>query len=248
MSKDNEIVHHDHWEEVHTARPKMRVPSLLTVSTKNLQDVLKKHIAKDMKVVEIGFAPGKQLSYVAKKYGANVTGLDYSQRGIDTAKELFATIGIKADLRCEDVFNNTLPSDSYDVVYSAGVIEHFEDPTEIVWQHVRLLKKGGKAVILIPNYGGVYGRLQRDYDPENLSIHNLRIMSKESLLALAKNMQVEKAITYATGGINPGLVSLHRKLPRIVARLIDQALNMVGVFQPFKIESLCPLLVLEIRK
>jgi hypothetical protein len=38
--------------------------------------------------------------------------------------------------------------------------------------YLGLLKPGGKALIIIPNYGVIYGRLQQYFDPENLALHN----------------------------------------------------------------------------
>ena len=64
---------------------------------------------------------------------------------------MFDTLGIEADLHCEDVFGNCFEPESLDLVYSCGVIKHFNDPREIVREHVTLLKPGGKAPHLVLN-------------------------------------------------------------------------------------------------
>ena len=201
-----------------------------------------------MRVLELGCAPGKILAWVAAGLGAEVSGLDYSERGITWSRTLFKTLGIPADLRCEDVFKTTFSPDSFDVVYSSGLIEHFEDPRGIVRTHVALLKPGGTAVIAIPDYGGVYGRLQRWFDPENLAIHNLHIMDGDALARLVPADLAGAVRTYRAGRLSPWQISFDRRLPSPVARPLNHLLNGLGLLQPLDIPPLCPLLVLEVRR
>jgi SAM-dependent methyltransferase len=201
-----------------------------------------------MRVLELGCAPGKILAWVAAGLGAQVSGLDYSERGITWSRKLFDTLAIPADLRCEDVFKTTFPPGSFDVVYSSGLIEHFQDPRDIVHTHVQLAKPGGLALIAIPDYGGVYGRLQGWLDPDNLAIHNLDIMTPSALRRLVPEDVSERARTYRAGRISPWQVSLDRRLPGPVARTLNHLVNGVGLLQPVDIAAVAPLLVLEVRR
>lgn len=240
---------HEYWENVHgRTSPRLRVPSALAVPTRNLQTLLKKHINPGMEVLEIGFAPGKQLSYVASHYDARVSGVDFSDSGIAFAKRLFETIDIDADLRCEDVFNTSFNDGSFDVVYSVGVVEHFDDPTEIIRKHVELLKPGGTAVITIPNYGGFYAHHQAKVDPENLAIHNLDIMSCAAMEKLAPADLVSSSHAFLHGNMTPGLVSLSKRCRGRICRIFYRIFNNIGFIQPFKIPALCPMIVLEMRR
>ena len=56
-------------KRVHAGQPRMRLPSLLVASTRNLQRLLSTLVAPGMNVLAIGFATGKQLAYVAKILG-----------------------------------------------------------------------------------------------------------------------------------------------------------------------------------
>jgi SAM-dependent methyltransferase len=49
-----------------------------------------------------------------------------------------------------DVFRAPFPEDSFDLVFSQGLIEHFKDPSPIFEAHVRLVKPGGWLVIRVP--------------------------------------------------------------------------------------------------
>lgn len=181
----------------------------------------------------------------ARVLGARVAGVDYSPRGVAISRDLLRSLGVDGDVRCEDMFSTTFKPESFDVVFSAGVIEHFDDPREIVRSHVRLVRPGGKAIITIPNYGGLYGRLQRHFDPANLALHNLTIMTVDALRGLAPADLVTRARAYPAGRLSPWIVSFERRWPRLVARAVSHLLNGVGLVQPVEVCALCPTLVLE---
>jgi len=201
-----------------------------------------------MSVLEIGFAPGKLLAFAAKVLKAKVAGLDYSESGVQFSKRLFGALGIEGDLRCENVFMATFPLGVFDFVYSVGLIEHFEDPTEIVRRHVEFLKPGGTALILIPNYGGIYGKLQRHFDPENLEIHNLNIMSCNAIFRLSPSNIVGQATSFRTGRISPWLISFDKRWRRPTAVLAKFVLNGLGLLQPLDIGVLCPMIALKLER
>jgi 2-polyprenyl-3-methyl-5-hydroxy-6-metoxy-1,4-benzoquinol methylase len=174
-----------YWDDAWTPPPRMRLPSGILVGTRNIQRLLKSHINPGMKALEIGCAPGKILAWAAKILRAEVSGIDFSSQGIDNSRRLFLHLGIAGDLRCEDIFETSFAEGSFDCVFSCGMIEHFNDPRKLIEIHVKLLKSGGKALILIPNLAGIYGRLQRYFDPKVPALHNLEIINPTSLIALA---------------------------------------------------------------
>jgi SAM-dependent methyltransferase len=220
----------------------------MNVSVRDLLGLLSRHIKKEDRVLEIGFAPGKHLAYLAAKLRARVSGLDYSEQGVAFAKRLFGQLRIEGDLRCEDVFATTFPNESFDLVYSVGVIEHFDDPADIVRRHVELVRPGGTALILIPNYAGIYGKLQRHVDPASLEIHNLEIMNEARLLELVPSDLVASADAFPAGRVNLWQVSLEKKWPAMFARPVQLIFNGVGLMQPFDIARLCPVLVLVMKR
>ena len=224
----------------------MRLPSSWLVTTGDRKRLLKREVKPGMRYLEIGCAPGKMLVYVAKQLGAITAGLDYSPRGIAWTRRLFDSLGVAADLRCEDVFQTSFEPGSFDVVHSGGVIEHFEDPTEIVRIHVRLLKPGGVALISIPNLAGAYKRLVEYFDLEAVGLHNLRIMNREALKALAPHDLAGRVSVYSFGRVSLDFIDFRKKLPQKIAASILYLSNMVGLAQPFDIPFLCPHLILRI--
>lgn len=238
----------EHWDKAWQADIRLQLPSSLEVGMRNSMRLLHRYVKPGMHILEIGFAPGKLLSWTGGVLGAHVAGLDYSATGIRTATELFKKIGLKGDLRCEDVFHTTFEPGRFDVVCSFGLIEHFDDPREIVRRHVMLAKPGGVVVVTVPNYGGIYGRIQRYFDAQSLDIHNLNIMKPEALVKLAPQEAVTEVQAFEYGRMSPWLISLEKRYPRLLAKSVSIVLNGVGLLQPFDLKPLCPLIVLKMAK
>jgi len=244
----NAITTKEHWNAVWSNSPRMRLPSPFNLSVRNAQRLLRNHVKPGMRFLEIGCAPGKMLAWVAKTLGASVAGLDYSKNGMKFADELFKTLSIQGDLRCEDIFNNSFEPHSFDIVYSCGFIEHFADPRQIVRQHVKLLRPGGKALITIPNLTGWYAKPVKRLDPEALSMHNQEIMNPVGLRAVAPMDMVDDVRAYRSGRISVNHALSSRKLSQGVRLTIGRIVDMIAFFQPFDISFLCPVLVLEMTR
>lgn len=245
---DGRKTEREYWDHVHSSAIRMRLPSPLRVGTRNLQRLLRRFVRPGDRVLEIGFAPGKHLAWLAARLGAEVSGLDYSEDGIAQARQLFEGLGLRGDLRCENLFANGLAPASFDLVYSVGVIEHFDDPRPAVRQHLRLVKPGGTALLLVPNFRGIYGRLEAIFDPAHLAMHNLDIMSVPALKALIDPDARVTATAFPFGRFVSSLVSWEKRLPRAAVSSIHAASNGVGLLQPVDIAPLCPWLVLDARR
>lgn len=237
-----------HWDAAWKLPVRARLPSRLNVSVLNFTRLIEKHVRPGSRYIEIGCAPGKMLAWVAGILKAEVTGLDYSEPGIAKCRALFDALELKVDLHHDDFFKHHLLPASFDVVTSFGIIEHFDDPRPVVQRHLDLVKPGGVALIAVPNYGGVYGSLQRWCDAPNLALHNLEIMNVFSLTALVDSSDIEAVRAYPFGSMSPWLVSFDKRLPKFAAKLVSLGVNVTGLLQPLTIKALAPMLVLEVKK
>lgn len=244
---ENEKTEIAHWEAAWAMRPRMRFPSQFDVGIRNVADLLSRYLRPSMRYLEVGCAPGKILSWVGRAINSPVCGIDYSPTGVRTAKWLCEGLNISADIRCEDAMNSSFESESFDLVFSCGLIEHFEDPIPIVEAHLRLLAPGGTALIAVPRYSGIYLKLQAWCDRENLSIHNLDIMSESAMINLVPTSSELISRAFYFGRFSPGLISLTGKLG-VTGRVVHWALNLFAHLQPIYVESLCPLVVLEVNR
>jgi SAM-dependent methyltransferase len=129
------------------------------------------------RVIEIGSAPGAKLLRWRDLFGYEVFGVDISERGLLSQRQLLASQGIgeshsiRADF-LDPAFQRT-HENRFDIAYSAGVIEHFTNPKDAVRAHARLLRPGGLLVVSIPNIRGIYRRWMAD---EVIAAHNLESM------------------------------------------------------------------------
>ena len=84
--------------------------------------------AKNKKVIEAGCGTGIMAGYLQKQ-GLDVTALDLSQKVLDYAKEIAQNSNIIKPCKYEqgDILNLKYKKNSFDVVYSNGVMEHFND-------------------------------------------------------------------------------------------------------------------------
>lgn len=85
----------------------------------------------------------------ASARGAQVYGVDISAPTVTRARRAFA-----GDvLRCavSDVRDLPFCDASFDVIYSMGTIEHFDETQRAIEEIVRVLKPGGRAIVGVPN-------------------------------------------------------------------------------------------------
>jgi SAM-dependent methyltransferase len=238
----------EHWDAAWARRPRLTVPSLLRVDTRNRARLLQREVRPGMSFLEIGCAPGKMLAYVAARLGARVAGLDYSPQGIRWSRELFRALNLPADLRHEDIFQTTFAPQSFDVVHSYGLIEHFDDPRAIIRIHVDLTKPGGTVLIAIPDFGGIYGRLAGYFSPDLLAIHNLNIMSCSALKELAPSELITEVDAFHEGNFSIDAVNVSHRWPRFLERPLYFASEAIAAMQLYRIRALCPTLVLKMKR
>ena len=102
-------------------------------------------------VLEIGCGIATDGLEFARK-GANYTGVDLTPRSIDLAKERFELFGVRGRLEVANA-ENGLPfaDDSFDHVYSFGVIHHSPAPEKIVAEIRRVLRKSGTFTVMLYN-------------------------------------------------------------------------------------------------
>lgn len=238
----------EHWETFHSASSSIRLtlPRRLLVSVNDLLSLLGGESLHGKYVLEVGYAPGKILAWCASQ-GASVTGIDFAKDGTAAAESLFAAVELPGTHVTADIFSNHECFGRFDLVYSVGVIEHFEDPSAIIEAHLRCCKPGGKAILLFPNYGGLYGRMQRFFDSENLSIHNLEMMTRNGLTPYLNSSLIRSYRLYRYGRPHLELVSLERRAGRI-GRHMKLVANLAGWMMPWRCGPLSPNWVLEIQR
>ncbi len=127
--------------------------------------------------IEIGGFPGYFSIFLKKYLKMEVSLIDYHYNEV-FFNEVLAVNGLTKDdvnVINDDVF--LFSSDKkFDLVYSCGLIEHFTDLKKILLEHKKFVKSGGLVFIVVPNFLGVNGAIQKYFDNENFKAHNLNAM------------------------------------------------------------------------
>jgi len=232
-----------HWDG-RTDRVRPRPPSKLFTINADLIALLESKLTPGSRVLEVGCAPGAFLLWCALEGRADACGVEYAENSYRATVERFAEAGVKADIRHEDFMATTFEPGSFDFVYSLGLVEHFSDPRPMIKKHVEMLKPGGTAIIMVPNFGGGYGWILKRFDREMYDIHNVSIMTEDGMLALAPKLTSARAFAYGRLSLS---ILFGRPLT-LFQKLLAAGVGIAARLQPFKIKPLCPMLILELTR
>jgi len=230
-----------YWDGVWSDADRRLLPNFLNVGNRNLRSVLSRSLEGCHRVLEVGCAPGKWLAWLGRR-GHEVAGLDFAPGGVESTRRRLAAAGVRGDVRCEDLFATSFEPAAFDAVYSAGVVEHFDDPRPCLARHLALVRPGGRVVVLIPHYGGIYGSIQGWLDREKLDIHNLSIMSPEAMASAMRDAGGASVVAWSCGRASPWILTLEERMPRAIARVASLGLNALALLQPCEVRALRPLI------
>jgi SAM-dependent methyltransferase len=114
--------------------------------------------ARGLRVLEIGVGMGADyLEWL--KAGAKATGVDLSAASIERARHRCQQAGYQPDLRVGDAEQLPFPDNSFDVVYSYGVMHHSPNTRQCVREAFRVLKPGGQARIMVYHHPSMTGAM-----------------------------------------------------------------------------------------
>jgi len=147
-------------------------------SVRAILDTIERFLPRDSgcTILEIGGAPGQYLAYFARRFGYQAYALDYSPIGCQKLKENFRILGIPITVYHRDITGPIDDLPQFDIVYSLGLVEHFDDPLVVIQRHVELTRRGGWVIIGVPNFLGVNRWWLKVLRPDVFRWHNLSIM------------------------------------------------------------------------
>ncbi len=103
------------------------------------------------KMLEVGVGAGSDfLQWV--RAGTQAHGIDLTTEAIENVKQRLAVYNLQAiELQVADAENLPYPNNSFDLVYSWGVIHHSPDTPKCLAEIIRVTKPGGMIKIMIYN-------------------------------------------------------------------------------------------------
>src|SRR5438874_11429380 len=109
-------------------------------------------------VLEIGCGVGTDGLQFARA-GATYTGVDLTEAAVDLARKNFESAGMPGEFRVSDAEKLDFPDESFDIVYSHGVLHHTPDIEQAVREIHRVLKRDGRAIVMLYHRGSYNYRI-----------------------------------------------------------------------------------------
>lgn len=150
-------------------------------------------LSRGSRVLEIGCGRSPWLPFLARRLGCRVAGIDIEPHAADLARANLAGAGAAGRIHCGDAFALTPRPDlrhTFDLVYSMGVLEHYDDAAARIAVLADYLRPGGRILTTVPNLQGMNWLLQRLADRRTLQAH---VVYDRTLLA-----RVHEAAGYTT--------------------------------------------------
>jgi len=104
--------------------------------------------ARGLKVLEIGCGIGTDGAQFAEA-GADYTGVDLTEAAVELARKRFELFNLAGSFRTADAENLDFADESFDVVYSHGVLHHTPETGKAIQEIHRVLRPGGRAVVML---------------------------------------------------------------------------------------------------
>jgi ubiquinone/menaquinone biosynthesis C-methylase UbiE len=102
----------------------------------------------NLSVLEVGCGLGTDGAQFAKA-GARYTGVDLTDAAVNLAKQGFDLFQLPGTFRVADAEHLDFPDNTFDIVYSHGVLHHTPDTAAAVCEIHRVLRPGGKAIVML---------------------------------------------------------------------------------------------------
>lgn len=113
------------------------------------------------RVLEIGCGTAIDSLALAEATNCRAYGIDLSIEAIKTALQASSTFTVGIILAQADVHELPFKEETFDLVFSQGVLEHFSDPRSVIEEQRRVLRSGGRLVISVPQKYTAYTLAKR---------------------------------------------------------------------------------------
>ncbi|MDX2033449.1 MAG: class I SAM-dependent methyltransferase [Blastocatellia bacterium] len=147
------------------------------------------------RLLDVGCGNGRFLAKM-QAAGWEVEGTDFDPAAVRHVRE---TLNVPA--HCGDLETVAFPAESFDVVVLQHVIEHVPAPVELLRECLRILKPGGRLLLITPNVSSWghrrFGPFWRGLEPpRHLYLYTQRTLAE---IARRAGFEVRRAFTSAAG-------------------------------------------------
>lgn len=138
----------------------------------------------------------------------------------------------------------------YDLVHSHGLIEHFEDSKNIIGQHLKFLNSEGKLLITLPNFRGINGWFQRNFDKENYDKHYIPCMDIGHLKKSCEVLNLKEIKVEYYGEFSMWLENINTKpaLFKLFFKATWAFFKVLNKLAPIRNRTLSPYLIITAKQ
>ncbi len=108
--------------------------------------------SRGLKVLEIGCGLGTDGAQFAEA-GADYTGVDLTEAAVALARKRFELFNLSGEFQTADAECLDFADESFDLVYSHGVLHHTPETGTAIREIHRVLRPGGRAVVMLYHRG-----------------------------------------------------------------------------------------------
>ena len=109
-----------------------------------LMDFIRPYLPSSGTIAELGCGSARLLARIGlERPNLRLVAVDYEETALKLVAESSRAYGVPIETKLDDVNALSFADDSFDMVLSGGLLEHFPDPTPALREMVRTLKPGG---------------------------------------------------------------------------------------------------------
>jgi len=126
------------------------------------------------RVLELGCGGSVWMPYIALRHGMEVSGVDFSSRGLEKSRRILQANQVEAELIEADILMpDGIRTAPYEAIFSLGFLEHFSDPHPVLESAARLLRAHGILLSWVPSTECIQFKLNARWSPELEGLHYL---------------------------------------------------------------------------
>ncbi len=228
----------EYWDAKYLPKDKhpLEVTGFRNLKNKGLYNALLSAGLDNKRVLEIGAGDSQWLPFLSKKHPTSTfVGLDYSQLGCIELEARAEQEGANVEVVCADMFSP--PEDmlgSFDLIYSIGVVEHFDNLPVTLQALSDFVKPGGKVLSEIPNLAGLNGFLVKMLNKPVYDLHNPHDLNSLKAGHLDAGLELDEFGYIASndfGVLSACINEDSSKINKLIYTWLNRVTKLIGMFE-----------------